>query len=383
MSRQLEDTLVEALDLLEQGTPVVRILAAYPEMADELRPYLLLAADLKRTAEPAPAAAAQASKHAFLQEAALLQEGRRPPAAAGWLRRILAYGLAALLFLFMGSAILAFSAGEALPGDTLYGAKLFLEAVRLNYSADPTAAAAMIESFYEERVEEVAALLAAGRHEQVTFSGTVEDMAPEEWLVEGLRVAIAPATLISDPVEVGIVVRVSGVTADGVVAADEVEVMNGRLPEPAPVDPLPPPKPSPSPVPSAVPADTPARPDDEPESDPPALITPPLPTDEDHLPGGDDVEQEDGGNAETPPAGEDGDDPSEEGASESSLDDVSDDGDSGDEGSRGEGSDDESNEQAEDEEKEDSAGEDESDEDRGDEDKSDEAEREEDGEEGG
>lgn len=280
MNRQLEETLIEALDLLEQGQPVGNILAQYPQMADELRPFLLTAAGLTTLAQPSSSAAQQASKQAFLEYAAGLQESPRQPTMTR-LRRVLVSGLAfVLLFLLAGSLLLTLSA-NALPGDSLYGAKLFLESVRLNYSSDAEDAAAILESYRQERLDEIERLLALGRSAEVMFNGRLDELTADQWIVDGLPVTITPATIIHSPVVTGLEVRIIGRTANGVLLATEVEVASGSLPQPDAPDPLPatPPSPSPQPSPTRTPMNTPEGPGILPPGDEPASQQPtPTPT---------------------------------------------------------------------------------------------------------
>ncbi|MFN2139715.1 MAG: DUF5666 domain-containing protein [Candidatus Promineifilaceae bacterium] len=278
MNRQLEDTLVEALDLLEQGMPLTRILARYPDMAEELRPYLMTAVNLERLAAPSPSAAQEASRRDFLAYASALQE-RPQKSPALRLRQILVSGLAVMLLLILSAAALAAASTNAIPGDTLYGSKILLENVRLNYSANPTAAQGMLEEFRQERIDEVLALLSLGRTQTVTFSGTVEEIKDGVWVVEGIPVTITPSTIIGNEVGVGSFIQVTGSTAAGLLTAAKIEVYTGPLPDPDLVDPLPAVKPSVTPAPTVEPVNTPERPDTLLPDNGPETNTPmPLPT---------------------------------------------------------------------------------------------------------
>ena len=272
MSRPLEDALIVALDLLEQGETVEQILARHPETAAQLRPYLIAAAGLGDTAVAAAPAVQQAAKATFLQHAAAIQTQPRP-AAKVWLRRAAVSIVTLMLILFSGSALLGLAASEALPGDTLYGAKLLVETVRLDLSTDPQAAAEMVERLRQERVEEIAALIAANRREPVTLRGTLGEQIPAGWLVEGIAVAVNDATDVHGALESGFVVQVTGTTGDGVLAAALIEVISGRLPqaeqEPPPVVPTLPATSQPSATP---------RPSLTPEQQPTLTPTPPAPT---------------------------------------------------------------------------------------------------------
>ncbi|MFN2136647.1 MAG: DUF5667 domain-containing protein [Candidatus Promineifilaceae bacterium] len=256
MNRQFEETLIEALDLLEQGTPVVTILSRYPDMANELRPYLSTAIELDRLALPASTAAEEASRKEFLQYASTLRDNPGRPTGA-WLRRVLASGLVLVLLIAACGTMIATLATGALPGDTLYGSKLFLEKARLDYSADPDNATTLLENFRQERVDEVNSLLALGRAEKVVFIGTAEQVTVDRWIVEGIPVAITPLTTIQDDVEIGFVVQVTGTTSADGVLADNIEVYGGRQTGPDQVEPAPAVEPSPAPAPTREASPTP------------------------------------------------------------------------------------------------------------------------------
>ena len=306
MNRQLEDTLVEALDLLEQGMPITRILARYPDIAEELRPYLMTAVNLERLAAPSPSAAQEASRRDFLAYASALQEKPQKP-RAGRLRQVLVSGLAVMLLLVLSAAALAAASANAIPGDTLYGSKILLENVRLNYSANPAAAQAMLEEFRQERIDEVMELLSLGRAQTVTFSGTVGEMQDDVWVVEGIPMTITPSTIIGGEVGAGSFIQVTGSTAGGRLTAEKIEVYSGPLPEPDPVVPLPPPQPSVTPTPTIEPVNTPERPDSSPETNTPIPLPTATITQPDDQPGdgneSDSEELENGGVDETEDGG--------------------------------------------------------------------------------
>ncbi len=320
MSRHLEEALIEALDLLEQGMPLETILARDPQTAVELRPYLQAAAVLEGLATSPSLAAQQDSRALFLSQSAALAESPRP-AARPWLRRILAGGLALLLLFFAGGSWLALSAGAALPGENLYGAKLYIEEARLDLARNPEAAAALNRRFRAERAAEVAALIAQGRRENVVLGGFVQQMDGPRWLVEGVPVAIGLQTTVHGAVEPGFEVQVRGITGDGALQAMLVEVVSGRLPDAGPDEPLPQPGPGPTAVPvdTAVPGPTPAptlpppSPTPSEPTPPPTLppATPPVqPTVEDQggaAPPAAATEQngEEGGEQSTPESGDD------------------------------------------------------------------------------
>jgi hypothetical protein len=77
---------------------------------------------------------------------------------------ILILGLASTL-LFGGMWVTAAAAQAALPGDALYSVKTGLEAARTSISRDAAADAGLHMGYAEERLDEMAALIEAGRYE--------------------------------------------------------------------------------------------------------------------------------------------------------------------------------------------------------------------------
>lgn len=76
-----ESVLTDCLDRLESGAAVADILARYPDVADELAPFLATAVTLT-TLAPSPSPTAQAhSRERFLAAAAALRPPRCAPAS--------------------------------------------------------------------------------------------------------------------------------------------------------------------------------------------------------------------------------------------------------------------------------------------------------------
>lgn len=234
MNDKLEQQLLESLELLDQGLTLEQVLARNPEDAAELRPFLETAAQVSRLALQPPIAAKQASRRAFLNDAAAMREAQQKPSPLGWLRRGLLplAGLAAIVLLFAVGLVTAST--TAMPGDALYQTKRAGEAVRLALVRDPERRAAFLNEQQQERLREVEALLRAGREAQVTFDGLVERDGTAEWMVSGIAVAIGPETNIEGMPHRGDLVRVDGVTRDGAVAADRISLIAAALPTPTP-----------------------------------------------------------------------------------------------------------------------------------------------------
>lgn len=363
MDALLEKTLIASLERLAQGEPVETILADYPEQAAALRPHLMTASGLQALATQPTVGAKRASQDRFLAAAAALETA--PPAPVPWwvrLRTVLTAAAAvAMLLVLLGSG-LVIGSRNAIPGDSLYGLKRTIENYQLSSADDPDTLLALSERFEQERREEVQALLAAGRVEQVRFSGTIERIEDDLWTVAGLPVRIVPATVLDGEPQVGKTAEVSGRTTAGAVTADTIVIpeVPGPLPDPTPEfvqEPTPTPRPTltSTPEPTATPSPT-VTPTFSPTVAPTATPLPPSPTPDLDLvlpPGGGDDNANDGTIPPTEPGNDNGgDDNSEDGAggddsgndhsddqSNDNEDDGSDDSDSGNSGSDGSGSD--------------------------------------------
>ena len=224
MNTFLETKFIECLDALERGESVDKILTRYPHDADQLRALLETAVRLsKLNVQPSLAAQAR-SRDTFLAEAAAQKEAQsvRPPRWPS-LRRILLPLASLILILVIFGAVLAPLSAAALPGDTLYGAKRFIEDTRVSLSADPAARAALNEEFGQRRIQEINALLAANRNAQVSFEGAIEDIQPDSWVIAGLSIQITDETRVvgGEPV-VGQGAMVNGRTQSGSLVASTI-----------------------------------------------------------------------------------------------------------------------------------------------------------------
>jgi hypothetical protein len=75
--------------------------------------------------------------------------------------------LAVVLVLFSGAGATAYAAQSALPGDALYGFKTSIEQTQARLSLDAAREAQLHLSFAERRLNEIAALIANGRYENI------------------------------------------------------------------------------------------------------------------------------------------------------------------------------------------------------------------------
>jgi hypothetical protein len=119
------------------------------------------------------------------------------------------------------------ASNRSLPGDHLYPFKRSWENFQLKLAFDPTEREALVNRFEQERFEEVDELINEGRSESVKFSGQVEGIFPEQYIVSGVTVNITPDTHLDGNILMNVWVRVEGVTQmDGVVLADRIKVVS-------------------------------------------------------------------------------------------------------------------------------------------------------------
>jgi len=259
MERTFEAKLIECLSALEDHEPLEEILARYPEDASALRGILRTAIMVERT-RPEPNIAAQArSRAAFLSQA----EDLRVTAAIVPNRRRLfrfpALEAFALILVIAGLVgVLYTAAGAALPGTSLYGAKLQLETLRLDLAPGTSEQNALATQFAQTRIEEVQTLLRNNVPADVTFSGTIEGIESTQWQVASIPVVIQATTRITGAPAVGLVAYVAGHTERGMLFATEILIEGAIKLTPTPTLPggqseFNPGEPSPTPTNTALP----------------------------------------------------------------------------------------------------------------------------------
>ncbi len=235
-----DDALLSAFDdclhELEVGATLDEALRHAPtELVDDLRPMLEAAAFARITvpAQPSPSAQA-ASRTRFLS---LAQEARRARKRSLWAwlfaptpqavkRRSFALQLASLVFIgaaTLGTAVTVNAAGNAMPGDLLYGVKLTVEDMQLALAPQPASREALEAQFDARRIQEAQALLASRREASITFAGDIQVIDGERWVVSGVPVQVSIA--LGNGFSVGQQVRITGhsdASVDAIVA-EQVE----------------------------------------------------------------------------------------------------------------------------------------------------------------
>jgi Domain of unknown function (DUF5667)/Domain of unknown function (DUF5666) len=231
------DILEICLRDIENGADIDTVLFRYPEFADELRPILEASARAKSVAVPDPSIdVVRRNRAKVLQHAAQLREAKAQPSRRLWsvpLRRALV-SLAVIAALFLGSTGLVRAASATLPGDELYPVKRTWEGLRILFTFDVQARAALEVEHKNERLEELYEVFAEGRSVKVDFAGLVTHQNGDLWLVSKIPVVISAQTDLRDgSAVIGDAVRVRGVTqADGTVLAERVDVLDAGVPLP-------------------------------------------------------------------------------------------------------------------------------------------------------
>jgi hypothetical protein len=264
MDAQLELKFVECLDALAQGESVEHILARYPQDAAQLRPLLQTAASLSALRlEPSEAAKMQ-SRQSFMAQADLLRR-TAPRKTLSFLPRFATgFIAAALVAAVLGTGAVAAS-GAALPGDPLYGLKRTVEDVRLQSASSPALRQELQREFEQRRVDETNELLDTGREGEVEFTGTIEEIQPNAWIVSSLVVQLDANTQIVGTPQINRMAEVRGVTGSNGLRATSISIESSDELEITPTPPA-----TKSPQATATPEPT--------ETTAPATTTTPQPT---------------------------------------------------------------------------------------------------------
>ncbi len=221
MNDELLTAFDDGLHELETGVGLDELLSRYPaELAAELRP-LFEAAQFARATGPAqPRPEAELSSRARLLALARDARNTRKRSVWGWLfdpapmavkRRTFALQLASLVFIVgvtLGSVVTVNAAGSALPGDLLYGIKLAVEDAQLALVPQPAGRQELAAEFEARRIEEAQDLLASRREATVAFTGDIQVISGERWVVGGVPVQVADS--LGSTFSLGQRVRVTG-----------------------------------------------------------------------------------------------------------------------------------------------------------------------------
>jgi hypothetical protein len=137
---------------------------------------------------------------------------------------------AVLLVVTVGWSGLTVASAQALPGDLMYSVKRAQENIELSLAPSSAARQSLWESLTAMRASEVRELIRTGRPQRVNFRGLVETQEQGIWRIAGVPVVVQSETLTSDPIRVGDLVEVNGETLlQGLLRAEEIRLRQYRV----------------------------------------------------------------------------------------------------------------------------------------------------------
>jgi hypothetical protein len=164
---RIESILQRCLARIEAGDGVDACLRDFPEQADDLRPLLEAALQLRRWEPPALSDAARATARARARDTftALPAPPRRWTWGWGGGKRLALRSALALLLVVGTLGIGVAAAQSSLPGQPLYSLKRQSEQIRLQFTSDAERQAELRLEFAGHRLNEALALLANCTHD--------------------------------------------------------------------------------------------------------------------------------------------------------------------------------------------------------------------------
>ena len=207
---ELSSLLEEGLTKLQAGASLDEVLADYPMNARELRPLLETAAGMRNNQAKlfAPVESQAKSRRQFLSRA------DSQPERSGIFHSLhlrLAVTLVIIAVMVFGILSTGLVSASALPGDTLYSVKLAIEQVRLSMAASPIERLKLLENFDDIRSQELNQLIDTDRQVTMTFSGTPTRMNGD-WIIAGVKLNMTQQDSEQLSTWQGYVVQITGET---------------------------------------------------------------------------------------------------------------------------------------------------------------------------
>lgn len=216
MSERLYDAFEVCLSALATGVDLETCLALYPDLADELRPALQTAQRARLSAQAdVPAAAMNRSRAKMLAHAGELRSKKKTFFLSGAFPRLALASLAVVLVFFLSFNGLATVSAKALPGDGLYPVKLAAENISLRLAPSGEARQQLADDYQQRRTEEVLSLLAIGTERRISLEGVIDEVSPEQLIVQGIPVRLNADTDVSGVMVPGRLVKLEGTTSPG------------------------------------------------------------------------------------------------------------------------------------------------------------------------
>lgn len=174
----LIEALNNSIDRLNRGESVADCLRRYPQYAPQLAVLLEVGEAVKRAQAETNEAIRARERQQIRFERALNLPRRRTVTP-----HLLVAAALVLVFVLMSGTVLL--AEGSLPGDLLYGVKLWTESVRVLLANDDPSLQAI---FAARRIEEARQLAQQRRVAEMTFTGTVQAIDRTGLWIEGLLV---------------------------------------------------------------------------------------------------------------------------------------------------------------------------------------------------
>ena len=202
----LQGAFNSSVDRIQNGRTIEECLQLYPQHAYRLRPMLIIMQSTQRLGAIRQSDVTSSKDRLRFQISQAFDQSTTSPKRR--IFRVPGTLVAAASVLLIGLFIISLYAQTALPGDTLYGLKQFTENIRLGLNGDDV----LRQDFEQRRIDEVKALLEAKREEEVVFSGAVQTIDDQQWMIEDLIVIVSDTTSGIAGVEVGTQVEVKART---------------------------------------------------------------------------------------------------------------------------------------------------------------------------
>ncbi|MBZ0284942.1 MAG: DUF5666 domain-containing protein [Anaerolineae bacterium] len=208
VEQELLNIFNDCIDRIGSGQTIEDCLGVYPHYASVLRPMLEAGNLVKRARTPHLEITSAQERVRLRYETAIRTPSRRRVYPLGRFASLAAAVLIVFTLISTGAGVLAES---SIPGDSLYGFKLFTENLRLTFSED----ADLRQQFADRRVDEVRQLIVLGRPAEITFEGKVEAITSSTWIVASIPVQITSSTTRVNGILSGDQIQVQGYTTSG------------------------------------------------------------------------------------------------------------------------------------------------------------------------
>ena len=203
----LTNAFNDCVDRITQGQSLEDCLRRYPQYASALRPMLEAGLLVQRIrVQSADVLAAQNRVRRRFEDALRAPQSNRTSP----IRRF-AFALAAIFIVgFISLGSLTAVSQNSLPGDSLYGVKIFSEGVQRSLFDNDS----LESGFDQRRIQEIQQLLALGRPEEVAFSGAITTQNGTNWVIASLPITVSLDIQSRTTAHIGDQVNVTALTTE-------------------------------------------------------------------------------------------------------------------------------------------------------------------------